>query len=208
MEQLTLHEYIGQQIRRIREQRHLLQEELARLAQKHGLDWGRDTVAAVETGHRRVSLEEFLLLKPVLEIDLQDLFQKGNIILGGQVVRSDSLKTLLSSGSSALRVVRNTSVPPSFLNFRGNGTGARAPVVDSAETKAAKKLGVMPQTIVETAQALWQRTLSEERDDRAGRDVDARTLQALRGHISRELIAEIQKELERNMKKTKSRRKK
>ena len=94
---------------------------------------------------------------------------------------------------------------------RGAGRKVDDAVRGSAEIKAAKKLGVKPQTIVETAKTLWRRTLSEERDARTGLAEDARSLQARRGHISRELIEELRKEIERNMNKTnktKRRRKK
>lgn len=81
-----------------------------------------------------------------------------------------------------------------------------------AELKAARRLGVTPDTIVKTARKLWGRTLTEERDRLVGENVamheyageywaghgqassdprPRRTLQAVRGHISRALVVEL-----------------
>jgi len=66
-----------------------------------------------------------------------------------------------------------------------------------AERKAAHKLSVdNPIELALAAIALWGRSLTEERDARLDReassDASARALQALRGHVTRRLLEEIE----------------
>jgi transcriptional regulator with XRE-family HTH domain len=81
-----------------------------------------------------------------------------------------------------------------------------------AEQKAARKLGVRPMVIAIAAYNLWKRSLSEERDFRANElyksefdlsDDDlaelssSRQLQTVRGHVTRELLRELEPILKR-----------
>jgi transcriptional regulator with XRE-family HTH domain len=65
-----------------------------------------------------------------------------------------------------------------------------------AEQKAARKLGVSAFTVAIAAWQLWRRSLSDERDARvsehAAPDAPARTMQALRAHATRRLLAELE----------------
>jgi hypothetical protein len=65
-----------------------------------------------------------------------------------------------------------------------------------AEQKAAHKLGVSPFAIAATAHKLWGHSLTKERDrqvaEQATADTSPRTVQALRGHITRGLLAQLQ----------------
>lgn len=65
-----------------------------------------------------------------------------------------------------------------------------------AEVKAAARLGMTPLALTQAAIRLWGRSLSAERDRRVGLQVteklDSRSVQALRGHITRALLAEIE----------------
>lgn len=75
---------------------------------------------------------------------------------------------------------------------------ARLETQFDAERKAARRLGVTTEAIVNAARRLWGRTLTKERDTRVkdskGTD-SARSLQALRGHVTRELLDELQQGL-------------
>jgi hypothetical protein len=53
---------VGERLRYSRESCGARQEEVATAARRWGLPWTRATVAGIETGRRRLSLEEFLLL--------------------------------------------------------------------------------------------------------------------------------------------------
>jgi hypothetical protein len=64
-----------------------------------------------------------------------------------------------------------------------------------AEQKAARRLGVPALAVALEARRRWGRSLSAERDQRVGAQAPGRTdlrgLQALRGHVSRLLLAEL-----------------
>ena len=67
-------EILGTAIRGTREVSGKRQDDLAAVAREYGLPWTRATVAAIEIGRRRLSVEEFLLLPAVLDfIELADL---------------------------------------------------------------------------------------------------------------------------------------
>jgi transcriptional regulator with XRE-family HTH domain len=57
---------LGQRLRALREGGGKRQEELAAAARGYGLAWSRATVAAIETGRRRLSVDELLLLPAAL----------------------------------------------------------------------------------------------------------------------------------------------
>jgi hypothetical protein len=65
-----------------------------------------------------------------------------------------------------------------------------------AEQKAAHKLEVSPLAVSIAAHKLWKHSLTEERDRRIAEEASAasspRTLQALRGHVTRTLLIEIE----------------
>ncbi len=70
--------------------------------------------------------------------------------------------------------------------------------VCNAERHAARKLGTTPERVNLAAVHLWGRTLAEERDHRLSEQAgkaSARRRQALRGHITRELLTELETEL-------------
>jgi hypothetical protein len=72
---------------------------------------------------------------------------------------------------------------------------AHADVAGDAELKAARRLRVPPVAVALAARRSWKRSLTEERDRRVAEEAPAdatpRTLQALRGHISRGLLEEL-----------------
>jgi len=64
---------------------------------------------------------------------------------------------------------------------------------DAAE-RAARKLKVSPLEIEQASGKLWSRSLAEERDLRISERMqgkDLRTIQALRGHVTRALLGEL-----------------
>jgi transcriptional regulator with XRE-family HTH domain len=67
--------------------------------------------------------------------------------------------------------------------------------VGDAERKAARHLGVDPVTVSAAAHRKWGRSFTAERDTRAADLVEEgagrRALQALRGHVTRQLLAEL-----------------
>src|SRR5262245_12140090 len=67
---------------------------------------------------------------------------------------------------------------------------------DDAVQKAARALRTRPEAIVEASHQRWDRSLTDEREARLRRRSEletgtARTLQAVRGHVTRELLEEL-----------------
>ncbi|MCL4761295.1 MAG: helix-turn-helix domain-containing protein [Burkholderiales bacterium] len=173
------HTSIGAHLRHLRERAGLRQDDVARAARERGLAWTRATVAALEIDRRELSLAEFVTLR-------------------GRPVQDDELAAFFTPAAPRRRV-----------------RDAVAVQLD-AEVKAAKRLGVTPERVVAAARRRWGRSLTEERDrvlnehgrlDRYARDywrdrgqdvpiADARARQAVRGHITRRLVAELAQDLQ------------
>ncbi len=90
---------LGAAIREARETRRLRQDDLAAVAREVGLPWTRVTVAAIEIGRRRLTLDEFLLLPAVLNFtELAELFPMDSWVglTKETSVHSTELKYILS----------------------------------------------------------------------------------------------------------------
>ena len=80
------------------------------------------------------------------------------------------------------------------MDFLPSGLPERPPVHDrvtETERKAARAVGIEPAMMRAIALDLWGRSLVEERDRRTGHDVSGRSRQAVRGHVTRALLAEL-----------------
>ena len=66
-----------------------------------------------------------------------------------------------------------------------------------AERKAADRLGTSAQEVRAHALRLWEQQLDAERDSRLGETAGwtPRTLQARRGHVTRQLIGELEQSM-------------
>lgn len=204
---LTLGEAVGQQIREQREDADVTQEAIAASARNTGLrHWVRATVAQLELGSRDLTSIELLLMPVVLygvgiRIELADLLPAdANIEVrahhrSGEVPHRTyvAAKTLqrIASGEARAAIKEMTT-------DHLDRVARDAPDVLAGETeqRAANRLGVTVRALRQTAMRLWRRTLAEERErrlverDTAG--MDSRKLQAMRGHITRQLLAEIE----------------
>lgn len=205
-----------------RERRGLRQEDAAARARAYGLStWIRGTIAQAEVGARRLSLEEIVLLALAYETTPAELIGGDDADLVELTpdarVKVGALKALLSGNPEALAhegvdvPARHGAPPrrsgrfPDVLGQAGRfGMGDRSLLdrvaleVGDAERHAARKLGVTPQQVNEAAVRRWGRSLAGERDRRLSEqaaDVDPRRAQAIRGHITRELMTELQVEL-------------
>lgn len=83
----------------------------------------------------------------------------------------------------------------------GGAEDAEEAARGDAERKAARKLGVEPLALSVAAHGRYGRSFTEERDARvaehAPADASPRSLQALRGHVTRAMLAELAPALER-----------
>lgn len=64
----------GQNIRNIREQKRITQEQLAAKLQLGGCDITRSAVAKIEVGQRHVYPDEIKLIKEILDTSFEELF--------------------------------------------------------------------------------------------------------------------------------------
>jgi transcriptional regulator with XRE-family HTH domain len=70
---VLLQSVITDNMRRIRHERGVLQEDVAMAARWVGVMWSSTTVAQIESGTRQLSLDEFLLLPLILRCKISDL---------------------------------------------------------------------------------------------------------------------------------------
>jgi len=187
--------------------------------------WIRGTVAQAEVGARRFSLEEVLLLAVAYETSLADLIagDDGELVeLTPQASLSvGALRAMLRGDQAAVRDLSTKAVditalrgeqqpsrldrfPDVLAEAERFGIGERSLLepalgeVSDAERYAARKLGTTSERLNAAARQRWGRTLAEERDRRLSQkadDTSPRSRQALRGHITRELMAELEEEL-------------
>jgi len=70
----TIEKKIGQNIRGLREQAGLTQELVATKLQLCGCDITRSAVAKIEVGQRHLYPDEIILLKRILSVSYEDIF--------------------------------------------------------------------------------------------------------------------------------------
>ncbi|MBD5111272.1 MAG: helix-turn-helix transcriptional regulator [Ruminococcaceae bacterium] len=65
---------VGNNIRILREKRNLTQEQVAAKLQISGCDITRSAVAKIEVGQRHLYPDEIILLKSILNVEYDDIF--------------------------------------------------------------------------------------------------------------------------------------
>jgi transcriptional regulator with XRE-family HTH domain len=208
----SLSQIAGARSRELRTASGRTAETVASAARKYGFDWTSMTVAHIETGKRQLRLEEFALFPSILSAGLDGPVGFADLIPDDAEVRlssSDKRTGFISgrqvraalNGSNVSEVRRVTRGPdPRIAGLLPMATStsevaqASQDARGEAEQAAARKLGFDPVQICHAARARWGRTLSEEREARVGvadSEVTPRQLQARRGHVTRQLLAEL-----------------
>lgn len=199
---------VGENLRRLREQRRLTQHEAARLLQGYGLRWSRSKIAAIEAGDRpNVSLEDVLLAAFAFDVPVAELFDgEGDVVLSARIPPL--------SRRSVGYMLRGI-VPPLFRHHRSaeeimdeeDRLAGRRDVDDEPRVKLiggteadqalARRIDVPLKLVTMVAISLWGSTLTDERDRRVAElgELDPGERQARRGHITRELSLIIEDEL-------------
>ncbi|MFI5882037.1 helix-turn-helix domain-containing protein [Streptomyces sp. NPDC051554] len=217
----TLRQVLGAGLREIRKARGLKQEEAAALLQRHGLTtWIRGTVAQAEVGARRIALEEVLLLALSFEVPPADFVAGAPDDLvelsPGVRLTVSAVKALLSGNTAAVQALPERAVKITESLALANRTsdflaevqrsGQADPAlveravasVGEAERHVARKVGTSPEWVNLVALQRWDRTLSQERDLRLQErrpEASKGQLATLRGHITRELLTELEHDL-------------
>lgn len=70
----TVEKRVGNNIRILREKANMTQEVLAAKLQLHGCDITRSAVAKIEVGQRHLYPDEIILIKKVLNVRYEDIF--------------------------------------------------------------------------------------------------------------------------------------
>ena len=216
VEAIPLLTVITENMRRIRTEGALLQEDVAMAARWVGLMWSSVTVTQIESGARQLNLDEVLLLPLVLRCSLKDLLRTEKdtdpIQLGyNTVLAASTVRQLVTEKGPKLspeeipmlprlepkldpklvEVVRDAVLEPTLLSYLLVREGARG----EAERKAAQALKISAPLVTAYALRLWGRSLTEERDGRAVEHIaKGKELRAVRGHITRALLREITNE--------------
>lgn len=216
VEPIPLVAVVTENMRRIRTERGLLQEDVAMAARWVGLMWSSITVTQIESGSRQLSLDEVLLLPLVLRCSLKDLLDTANdddpIQLGyNTILEAATVRRLVAEKGPQLSAdeipmlpgleypldpkitsaVRKGSLEETLLSYLLVREGARG----EAERKAAQTMRITAALITAYALSLWGRSLTEERDGRAVEHlIKGKELRAVRGHITRALLREITNE--------------
>ena len=216
----TLNAVVGRNLRRLREQDGMTQDQLARRLRQLGLAWTRPTVAAVELGRKTLDVEELVLLSLAFGA-------RTNAILAGdgrvQVCEAAPtlgvVRAVLASDEEVMkRTVRDVGPPNPedvVMNFIQKATvsldrlAILAPDVPlsvlqekaaeaargDVEQAAARKLSCSPSDLAVAAFGRWGRSLTDERDARVStaylEEASPRATQARRGHITRQLLEEL-----------------
>ena len=212
-EPLLLQDVIIDNIRRIRRERGLLQEDIATAARWVGVMWSSITVTQIESQSRLLSLDEFLLLPLILKCSLKDLLATEEpdqpIKLGfNTIFDSEMVAELVSAKGPQLRddqvpmlpgledkleakilqAIKRGGLEPTLLSYLKVREGARG----EAERKAAQTLKIPAVDITAYALRLWGRSLTEERDTRAEEQAtQGKEKRAVRGHITRALLEDL-----------------
>jgi transcriptional regulator with XRE-family HTH domain len=204
-EAISLAAAIGRRIRQLRDERGFTQGDVAHAARIYGLGWTRATVAAIESGARNLSAEELVLL-PVLIGELtapSDGTWEVYLELRDLIPDDDrDLEIDLAPGEPGgpypwpwhvVRAILSSQLADAFPASPRPNEDLDLP--GEVEERAAVRLGVPVDLVMEASYRLWGHSLTAERDrlmQERGGDITPSTRRAIRGRITRELVKHLQ----------------
>jgi transcriptional regulator with XRE-family HTH domain len=182
---------VGENLKRLRQQRRQTQPDAAQFLHEHGLAWTRDHLSNVELGRRPVmELNTLMLLSWAYRVPLSEWFAGGgDVILSKTVTATREQVRNALPGSVGALTAHGELVQVITEKLR---TAPSASV--EADLAVSERLKVPGGQVVAGARTLWAgRTLTQERDRRLGdtSTMSPRTLQAKRGAMTRQLTREI-----------------
>lgn len=206
----SLAEVVGDNCKRLRSGLGITQDELARYARSVGLRWRASSVGDFEAGRSAPSLATVLAVAAALQSALKERRsgrKRGQGLAGvsvGDLVRSDqpvAVTELLTLPGATLAAwlgdtfadapsISNDAALESQMDRSESylvGSGAVMERSGLAEERMAKSLGVDLRTLSVASFHLWDRTFTEERDQRAGPDANKQK----RGQVTRTMRAEL-----------------
>ncbi len=193
---------VGQNVRRIREERLITQGELEALWKAHGLNWARSKISALESGHRpQISAAELLVMAVSLQVTVPGLLAiEGSIRLEPYDVdlEANQVMQLLAGDQSQSKPDPSWAEQQSVV-VRMSQVGTRSGESEAATARWAELFNMEPRLfIVFTRKVFDGRTLTEERDRQLENlgDVTFQRRTALRGHVTRRLLGQLEQFLE------------
>jgi transcriptional regulator with XRE-family HTH domain len=213
----TLAQVIGANVKKLREETGLRQADFAELLKMAGLvdGWTRDTMASVEAGRRALSVDELIVLGHISPGGLVQLFAgegpvqiAGTRAPGAKDLDLDRVRAVIVGGDSLAASNKPVQVRAEERKRRGwkpseSGVLTDIRIRTGAFTReeAAKRLGVPVKTIDRMSERLWGQSLWHEHVDRVRKRVpkgaSGRSIDATRGHVTRQLLAELREELKK-----------
>jgi len=217
----TLSAVIGANLRRLREAERLTQDETQRLLRNQGLSLHQSAIVGIEAGTRSVALGELVVIASAFAVPVSELMAGE----GPVQLTPDASADLATVGSFLQGEVDpadfdiDSPGATEMANFWRqakahmkhvkkiwpDGTPAGIIAAERAsdspsERKAARSLGIPPIDLSIAAFRLWGTSLTDRRNalvaDRTDLDTPSRTVQAIRGRVTRELLAEIRQQIE------------
>lgn len=189
---------VGQNVRRIREERLITQGELEALWKAHGLNWARSKISALESGHRpQISAAELLVMAVSLQVTVPGLLAiEGSIRLEPYDVdlEANQVMQLLAGDQSQSKPDPSWAEHQSVV-VRMNQVGTRSGESEAATARWAKLFNMEPPSFIWLTQEVFDgRTLTEERDRQLEGlgDVTFQRRTALRGHVTRRLLGQLE----------------
>jgi hypothetical protein len=158
-----------------------------------------------------IELGEFLMLCKVMQAPPEELLagaeDEWRQVIPGMAMPLGDVRDILAGGRKFKKVLgldleQRARADAVMAGMRDIAARSRAQMeADTkrrAEYQAARKFGTTPKHVVITAHQLWGQGLTAKRGAMvaaASKDADARGLQALRGHVSRQLLSELEEAL-------------
>ncbi len=189
---------VGQNVRRIREERLITQGELGDLWRAHGLNWARSKISALESGHRpQISAAELFVMAVSLQVTVLGLLaSEGSIRLEPYDVdlEANQVMQLLAGEQS------QSKPDPSWAKEKTrilvwSQPSTRSDESEAAAAKWAESFNMEPHLFIRFTRRVFDgRTLTEERNRQLEEmgDVTLQQRTAHRGHVTRRLLAQLE----------------
>ena len=192
----------GKNLRRLRKDIRWTQDALAGKVVASGLNWKRSNIADLESGRREtIDVGTLLILATALSRHVSAFFEgDGDVLLtpradypehAATMTRADIRNELRGEGGKRLRLIGQATARAASQRM----THLTRTVPAEADIALAERLSVDPWKVINAAEALWGKSLTEERDRRVKElgELPIGERQARQGHITRELTAELTK---------------
>lgn len=181
---------IARNVKARRDEAGISQDQFAARLQEKGLEWGRNSVAWLETGKREPTVTEFLFLAAALGVRPAELLKaEGHGIPGGLSALHGS-EPMVSLGLAEVPA----EAVPGLLSGKGlkylTAVWESSNSPSEAEKAVASKLGLAVDQVRDLGYALWGRRLDDERDERAGHPTGPGA-HMKKAHATRKLLVEL-----------------